>query len=67
MDGRIIKALVKARKNYGVYDTRKYRYRVTWQPDCEVYERIPLKYLDTIKAYDKNNWEYLGSSRVLSR
>ena len=43
----------------GVVDTRKYRYVIKWCAYGTYGEirRIPLKYLDTTKALDKDNWE----------
>lgn len=39
-----------------IVDTRIYRYT----NDCGVIRRIPLSYLDTVLANDRNNWELVA-------
>lgn len=45
----------------GIVDTRKYRYVIKWRGygTCGEIRRIPLKYLDTTKALDKDNWKLM--------
>lgn len=45
----------------GVVDTRKYRYVIKWY--CDTYgeiRRLPLEYLDTTRALNKDNWELMA-------
>ena len=39
-----------------IVDTRTYRYT----NDCGIVRRIPLSYLDTTLANDRNNWELVA-------
>lgn len=53
---RIRKSIAdKVAENYGIYDTKVYRYTYKYLPDRVIYRRLRREYLNTPKAYTE--WE----------